>query len=153
MITRTSTRKPAGYNWLKRHYPVPDIPHDHVSWLDTVDARKQTGIDEVFPSRRYSPTGTWAGHLEFALKYDGINLRLLLQLFHHIPATELETWIQAQPTGIYTRRVWFLYEFLQQSRLDIDDLKLGNYIDLIDPTQYMVRPLPDQATRRRYAGL
>ena len=148
MIIRASTRKPAGYNWLKQHYPVPDIPHDHVSWLDTVDARTQTGIDEVFPSRRYTPLGTWAGHLEFALKYDGINLRLLLRLFDHIPTTELETWIQDQPTGIYTRRIWFLYEFLRQSRLNIDDLKLGNYIDLVDPTQYMVRPYADQTTRR-----
>ncbi len=150
MTIRTSTRKPAGYNWLKQHYPVPDIPHDHVSWLDAVADRTQVGIDEVFPSRKFTPADTWAGHLEFALKYDGINLRLLLQVFHHIPAAELETWIQAQPTGIYTRRIWFLYEFLLQPALDIEDLEQGNYIDLLDPAQHMVTTFPDKATRRAY---
>ena len=152
MTSKASTRRPAGYNWLKQHFPVPDIPHDHVSWLDAVADRAQTGINEVFPSRKFTPADTWAGHLEFALKYDGINLRFLLQLFQHIPATELETWIQAQPTGVYTRRSWFLYEFLLQTTLNIDDLKLGNYIDLVDPRQYMVRQFPDQATRRAYVS-
>lgn len=150
MTSNAPTRRPAGYNWLKQHYSLPNILHDHVSWLDAVADRTQTGIGEIFPSRKFTPADTWAGHLEFALRYDGINLRLLLQLFKHIPATELEAWIQDQPTGIYTRRSWFLYEFLLQTILDIDDLKLGNYIDLIDPTQYMVRLFPDQATRRSY---
>ena len=148
MTTDASPRRSAGYNWLKQHYPIPDIPHDHVSWLGAIDGRTLTGDDEVFPSRKFAPADTWAGHLEFALKYDGINLRILLQVFQHIPAAELVTLIHRQPTGIYVRRIWFLYEFLLGTTLDVDDLKRGNYIDLIDPEQYMVRLFPDQATRR-----
>ena len=152
MISKASTRQPAGYNWLKQHYPVPDIPHDHVSWLGAVVDRAQADIGEIFPSRKFNPADTWAWHLEFALKYDGVNLRLLLQLFQHIPRAELENWIQAQPTGIYRRRSWFLYEFLLQTTLDVDDLKRGNYIDLLDPTQYMVRQFQDQSIRRAHAS-
>jgi len=37
---------------------------------------------------------------------------------------------------LFARRLWFLYEFLTGETLPLDDVKQGNYIDLIDPGQY-----------------
>ena len=37
-----------------------------------------------------------------------------------------------EPLSQYSRKIWFLYEWLMQKVLDIPDLKEGNYVPLID---------------------
>ena len=44
--------------------------------------------------------------------------------------------VRSKPTGKYARRLWFLYEFLTGKTLPLDDLKRGNYIDLLDTDEY-----------------
>ena len=40
-----------------------------------------------------------------------------------------------KPTGSYARRIWFLYEWLTGSRLDLPDAKGGRYVPVVDPDQ------------------
>jgi len=68
-------------------------------------------------------------HLEFALKYDGINLGILECLFHHVPEQEIADWITSKPTGKYARKIWFLIEFITGKELPLDNLTQGNYVD------------------------
>ena len=75
-------------------------------------------------------------HLEFAFKYDGVNLGLLAALFDVAEADEVAAWISSKPTGKYARRVWFLYEFLTGRKLPLPDLTKGNYIELLEPDRY-----------------
>ena len=49
---------------------------------------------------------------------------------------ELLAYVRSKPTGKYARRLWFLYEFLTGTRLAMDDVEQGHYIDLLDPDQY-----------------
>jgi Fic family protein len=51
--------------------------------------------------------------------------------------------------GKYARRLWFLYEFLTGKRLAINDLKSGNYIDLIEPDEYYTISGAQQVRRQR----
>ncbi len=81
---------------------------------------------------RHKPEDTLYGHLTFALKYEGIDLAILNALFQTIAAGEVETIIRSEPTGRYSRRIWFLWEWLRREQLDIEDAKTGNYIPLID---------------------
>src|SRR5690606_30856456 len=78
------------------------------------------------------PNDTLMGHLTFALKHEGIELSLLKKLFEKINADELTEIIAMEPTGQYSRKAWFLYEWLLDKRLDLPDLTTGNYVDIVD---------------------
>jgi hypothetical protein len=58
-------------------------------------------------------------HLEFALKHEGINLLVLKFLFRKTPKSAIEAWISKTPGGANTRRVWFIYEWLIEEKLDV----------------------------------
>ena len=73
-------------------------------------------MESVYPQSYWPGEGT-GDHLEFALKYDGVNLGLLSTLFNVAPTDEIVAWIRSKPTGKYARRVWFLYEFLTASSI------------------------------------
>ena len=84
---------------------------------------------------RHGPKPTLAGHLEFALKNEGIDLCVIKKLFEVIDPNKIAEIITDSPTGIYTRRLWFLYERITGKKLDLPDLYMGNYIDLINRKQ------------------
>jgi len=92
-------------------------------------------VEEVFPSK-YCSGDTLGGHLEFALKYDGANLAILDGLFQKVEEEDFLEYVRSKPNSKYARRLWFLYEFLTGKTLPLDDLKQGNYIDLLDPEEY-----------------
>lgn len=68
---------------------------------------------------RHAPDATLEGHLTFALKYEGLDLAVLKRLFLATGPASLEAMVRAHPTGSYARRIWFLYEWLLGSRLDL----------------------------------
>jgi len=84
---------------------------------------------------RHQPEETLIGHLEFALKYEGLDLCILKKLFEVIDRRTIETIIQETITGSYSRRIWFLYEWLMGTLLDIPDAKKGNYVLVVNPKQ------------------
>jgi hypothetical protein len=131
--------QPVGYVALKRLYDLPGIPHHRVSYI-VQSARRTVDNQEYYPTV-YQPEDSLAGHLEFALKYEGVNLAILSALFRVADGAELISYIQSRPTGIHTRRVWFLYEFLTGSRLSIPDLQSTcGYVDALDPKEYVTQP-------------
>src|SRR5689334_1388095 len=94
--------------------PLPDrwsaIGHKHKKYQENQWA--------MF-SPRHLPELTLFGHLTFALKYEGVNLLVLKALFDVIDPLEIINIIRLEPSGSYSRRIWFLYEWLQGGRLDI----------------------------------
>ncbi|WP_237575594.1 Fic family protein [Mycetohabitans sp. B8] len=91
---------------------------------------------EFYPPQ-FKPADTLAGHLTFAFKREGIHLEFLARLFDRVPAAELETWIQSEPTGQYARRAGFFYEWLTGRRLTFSGVEAGNYIDALDERLYL----------------
>jgi hypothetical protein len=81
---------------------------------------------------RHKPGDTLLGHLTFALKYEGVDLAVLNALFKTIEAHEIETLIRSEPTGGYSRRLWFLWEWLLEEELNLEDATTGNYVALIN---------------------
>jgi hypothetical protein len=71
-------------------------------------------------------------HLVFALKYEGINLLFFKRLFQLIGNDGIMSIIKEEPLGQYSRRLWFLYEWLQNTTLEIPDLTIKNYEPLVD---------------------
>ena len=79
-------------------------------------------------------------HLVFALKYEGVNLLLFKKLFEKISQKDVMSLVQLEPTGQYSRKIWFLYEWLLEKELDIKDLRKRKYIPLLDvKMQYAIK--------------
>ena len=103
---------------------------------------KKYNIDnwKVFPAS-YQPEETLYKQLVFAIKYEGINLLVFKSLFNAITKEELLEILHIEPSGQYSRKIWFLYEWLQQEQIDVQvDLKKRKYISLLDASmQYIVK--------------
>jgi len=147
-----STLRPAGYAALIERYSLEVIPHWHRSLVASSGTHRSdsTGgvIEETYPAK-YWPGDTLGDHLEFALKYDGTNLAILASLFQAVAVEEFLAYVESKPTGKYARRLWFLYEFLTGTRLAMDDVEQGNYVDLLDPDEYYTVSPARQVRRQR----
>ncbi len=142
----------AGYAALVERYDLEVIPNWHKSLVTTsgihrIDLRRGI-IEEVYPPK-YWPGETLGDHLEFALKYDGTNMAILASLFQKARQEDFLEYVRSKPTGKYARRLWFLYEFLTGKTLPLDDLKQGNYIDLLEPAEYYTVTPALQVRRQR----
>ena len=84
----------------------------------------------------YQPDQTLVGHLSFAFKYETMDLLLLKRLFAAVGPGPFEDIIKAEPESKVSRRVWFLYEFLIGSTLDLPDTQSRNYVEVLDPKDY-----------------
>ena len=84
---------------------------------------------------RHAPPPTLAGHLTFALKHEGLDLAALKRIFEAAGPKPVEAIIRKTPTGAYGRRLWFLYEWLTDERLDLPDAERGPYVPVVDPNQ------------------
>ena len=144
--------RPVGYTALIQRLGLKIIPNWHQSYITGGSFLKMDtvgGVTEAFYPAKYLPGDTLGDHLEFALKYDGTNLALLVAVFQSISKQELENYIVSKPQGKYARRLWFLYELLTGTILDIDDLRTGNYLDALDPNEYYTILKPKRVSRQR----
>ena len=105
---------------------------------------------------RHMPEDTVAGHLEFALRYERVDLAILHALFRVTGGTVIEKWVRQEPTGRYARRAWFFCEWLMDRRLKLPDAATGNFVDALDPDQYYVgsaKPSKRQRVRDNLPGV
>ncbi len=137
-----------GYAALMNLYELPIVAPDLLSMISNKHKQYQTDLWKVF-TPRHMPEDTLAGHLTFALKYEGIELGLLKQLFSRVDTGQWMQIIMQEPTGQYSRRIWFLYEWLMERTLDIPDVTSGNYVDVIDTNLQFGVTVPVNAKRYR----
>ncbi len=149
---RSETPRRVGYGALIEMLDLDVIANWHESLVAATSTHRvdATGdiVRETYPEV-YWPGDTVGDHLEFALKYDGTNLSILVEIFRKVDVTDVLTYVQSKPTGKYARRIWFLYEFLVGNRLPLDDLKRGNYVDLLDSDAYYTSNRTQQVRRQR----
>ncbi len=148
----TVAARPAGYAELIGRYQLDVIPNWHrslvaVSGIHRVHEHEGV-IEEIYPFK-YWPGNAPGDHLEFALKYDGTNPAILSMLFQSIAEEDILLHIRSKPTGKYARRLWFLYESLTGRALPLEDLKRGNYVDLLEPDEYYTIAPVRQVQRQR----
>ena len=80
----------------------------------------------------YAPKDLF-GHLRFAMRYEPIDLNVLAALFEKIDHEAFEAWVKDEPVGQYTRRAWYLYEFLTGQKLDLPDVPPTGNVLILDP--------------------
>ena len=92
---------------------------------------------------RHAPADTLWAHLVFALKYERLDRLFFKQLFGQLPAPAVVEWVRHAPQSRYARTVWFLYEWLLEQRLDLPDLRRGNYVPVVNERlQYAAATAP-----------
>lgn len=124
--------------------PIPEI-------LTIISDKKRKYKKEQWQvlTSRHMPEDSLYAQLVFALKYEGINLLVLKKLYEKITKEEAEQLFQFEPLSNYSRRLWFMYEWLLNIKLNIHDLKKSNYVTLIDEKmQYAISP-GERSSRHR----
>ena len=107
------------------------VPHQ-LSLIHSKSKRDQTDQWQLFPGS-YQPDDTLYKHLVFALKYEGVDLLVFKKLFDHLEKKEIQKLIEIDPMGQYSRKIWFLYEWLKEDELEAPaDLSKRKYIPLLD---------------------
>jgi len=114
------------------HLPIP-IPQV-LSLISLKHRQYEQAPWQVF-TIRHQPLDTLYNHLVFALKYEGIDLLFFKKLFQQIGPKAVEKLINNEPKGVYCRKIWFLYEWLLRTQLDIPNLQEGNYVLLVNEHQ------------------
>lgn len=133
-----------------RRLPEAAIPAGHSALIDAFDLTvplprmmsatgsrhriKEDGGWRIL-TPRHAPQPTLEGHLTFALKNEGLDLAVLRRLFLAAGPGSIEALVRSKPTGSYTRRIWFLYEWLTGLTLDLEDATRGSYVPVVDPHQ------------------
>lgn len=140
----------AGYGAVIRYYDLLVPLPDRLTLISLKHGKRQETATWMVLPPPYKPAESLMGHLTFALKYEGIDLGILKKLFEKVSPEEISELIANEPTGQYSRRIWFLYEWLMDSQLDLPDLTVGNYINLVDEAlQYGSVPTPSRRHRIR----
>ena len=139
----------AGYSALIQAYDLKVPLPDYLCAIGTKHKKYDKKSWHIF-TPRHEPENTLYGHLIFAFKYEGIDLAILNALFQKINSSEIQEIICAEPTGSYSRRLWFLWEWLRDEKLDIEDATRGNFIPLINSKlQYEGKSYPSKRHRVR----
>jgi Fic family protein len=131
--------QPVGYVALIEQLALDALPPRRASYVSRRSViRFEDGIDRGtahYPVG-YAPDPTPTGHLEFALKHEGLELEVLRAAFEVIDPVELASWVRSTPTGKYTRRAWFLYEWSMGRSLDVPDAPNVAYVSVSDPAKH-----------------
>lgn len=126
---------------------VPPYQTSYALIQGTPQLREREGRLDRFYSESYRPAPNPGAHLEFAIKHEGFHLDVLLAAFQALGAGELERCVAEKPNGKYTRKLWFLYEYLTGRRLGLADCAAG-YVELLRADRYVTGP-PWRSRRHR----
>lgn len=144
---------PVGYEALVKRYNLHTLPHFRSSYITLKGGRgiiKKDGHELHIYPKGYSLKNEEDPllQLEFALKYDGINLEIIKAVFQYIEKGLLIQFITEHPLGQQTRKLWYLYEQLTQTLLPMPDVQKGSYIELLDNTvYYTAKPIKSRRHR------
>ncbi len=121
-----------GYASIKNAYKLKVSLPDTISLISSKNRKYKKSGWNVLPSK-YKPEDNLYKQLIFAFRYEGVNLLLLLKLFEKLKSTEVVKLINIEPSGQYSRKIWFLYEWLLNKKLELDDADTKiKYIPLLD---------------------
>ena len=140
---------PIGYAWLIDTLKLNVLPLAKPAYVSrSVNRRMNSDVHVLFPTG-VAIENTLAGHLEFALRHEGVNLEVIDAAFEHLPPAELIARLRATPTGEHIRRPCFLWEWLVGKELDAGVAIRGAYVDLFPEGDYVTAADATRAPRFR----
>jgi hypothetical protein len=132
---------PSGYQWLIEAYKLPTLPRATACFIDSSvrgrEERVSTQQTHILFNPQYQAEDSLSEQLQFALKYESVDLSLLALLFESINSNELCQWLRKTPSSVYARRACFFYEWLTGNELPLEGLvpSKSRYVDALNPDQ------------------
>jgi len=139
-----------GYSWLLHEFDLKV----HLRELCSVSEKRlasqkiQKSGWSVFDAQLSVEENAYA-HLEFALKHETIDLLILKSILMKFSKEKLLENIKLNPKRILSKKIWFLYEFLLDEKLPLQDLPIGKYDNLLDKKKYIVKSTPIKSQRHK----
>ncbi len=140
--------QPAGYAALVAGHDLQVPPPPRLAAIAERHRPASTREWRLF-SPGHAPDESLRGQLEFALKWEGVSLGVLSALFRQIDPREIVRIVRAKPTGAYARRIWFLYEWLLDTRLDLPDADKVKAVPVVDPKRQFASETGPLSRRHR----
>lgn len=139
-----------GYSWLLNHLSlkVPLRTLCCVSEKRLATQKIQRDKWLIFDTQLSVEENIYS-NLEFALKHETIDMLVLKFIFKSLSKDDTVKYIQINPKRILSKKIWFLYEFLLEEQLPVEDLPVGKYDDLLDSIKYIVKNSPTKSQRHK----
>src|SRR5580692_11972286 len=102
------TPTPAGNEWLKTQFKLSDYSFTHSSYIGnnpSIEVTTKGNIEQIYGPGYAVKEDTPLAHLEFALKYDDLNLDFLQTVFSKIDRKQISEYIDKTPSGRYARKI------------------------------------------------
>ena len=138
----------AGYGAIVETFNLP-VPIPEKLVLISAKNRQYITSQWLVLTLRHKPKESLYKQLVFAIKYEGINLLIIKKLFEVLQEEEILEILQQEPLGQYSRKIWFLYEWLLSKELSIPNIQSGNYVSLIDEKLQICLPDGIKSSRHR----
>lgn len=131
--------KKVGFTWLQEKLEIKGFQLTHKSYIGTINATEvdKSSIERIFNPKYDINTDNPMLHLEFALKYDDLNLAFIKEVLSSIAHQIILDYITTNPNRKYQRIIGYLYEFLLGKSIDIE-ITTTNYEDILDVSKYIV---------------
>ena len=131
--------KKIGFIWLKEKLNIQGFNLMHESFIGSVDKTELSSTNTVV--RTFNPKYDIGSdnpilHLEFALKYDDLNLALIKEVFSYVAHQTIVDYITENPNRKYPRIIGYLYEFTTGNSIDVK-ITISNYEDVLDSSRYV----------------
>ena len=133
------TQELVGYARLAEQFQLPIRQLASVTVIDSTVKVRETvssvslgGYEMVRFEPKYRPEPSLTGQLQFALRYEGLNLELLFLLFAVTGRAEIEGYVAQQPESRFARRLGFLYEWLTNQDIKATAAHKAAYIPVVD---------------------
>ena len=128
----------SGYGHLIEQFTLPARQPAAIAVIDSAVKGRQTttqgDIELMQFEPRYRPKPTLVAHLQFALRYEGLNLEVLALLFAKTGRSEIEANLAEKPESSFARRIGFLYEWLTDEKLNAVVAPRAAYVRIVDET-------------------
>jgi hypothetical protein len=99
-------------------------------------SRREEGDWIVF-DKRYWPGEDFGAHLNFALRYEDLDLLVAKRVLQTVPPDAVQEFVRSAPTGVPARRAWYLHEKFTGGELDIPEFSSTlAAVDLLDEEKY-----------------
>ena len=131
--------KKIGYTWLQQNLNIQGFRLTHESYIGTTDKTELSSVNSIvrtFKSKYDVKIDTPMSHLEFALKYDDLNIAFIKEVFSSVGYKEIAEYVKARPNRKYPRIIGYLYEFTTDKIIDAE-VTTTNYENILDPSKYI----------------
>lgn len=139
---------PIGYAWIvdKYNFQIPMPPR----LMAVADRHSPSSTEDWIMLRsRQQPENQLLDHLQLAFRYEGINLSVLDRLFQVTAVEEITKMVKHKINSTFSRRLWFIYEWMTGLQLNLPDLGKVKYVSILSEDLHYTGIIVENSSRHK----